>query len=172
MSESEGELFGDIAENIGRITRTAQRLDSIDGLAYTNLGLGIKCVTDAWVKAHGESITRDVPVRCTTAWLLMRKAIVEIETLLCTTEVDFDLPCYTEVGGSNPYYTPLQYCCLLNKILLPGSWTSDMVMKLSLRGASHELPDFWTPAMKYHANLLLARRSPAAQQSGGGPSTS
>ena len=162
-----GKLFGDIATDIEHITgtRTGQRY-IVDGLAYNNLGLGIKCVSEAWVRAHHDSITHGIPIEQTNAWLLMREAMFAIENLLCTKEVDIDLPCFTESDGSNPYYTPLQYLYVLNKQCMPpGSWTSDLAAKLYMRGASHELPEFWSSAMKSHANLMLTQCASAEQQS-------
>jgi hypothetical protein len=138
-------------------------MDIMSGLAYSNVGLGIKCVVDAWVKAHGDSIIRGIPVKCTDAWMLMQDAMKAIETLLQTEDADIDLPCFTEKDGSDSYYTPLQYLCVLDKSLMPGSWTSDLAKKLSLQGASHELPDFWDLEMKSHANLLLTCRESAGQ---------
>ena len=77
------------------------------------------------MKAHGEAISTGVPVDCTGAWVLMHAAMGAIDTLLQSEDLDLDLdsPCYTDADGSNPYYTPLQQLCLLNKKLMPGSWT-------------------------------------------------
>ena len=108
------------------------------------------------MKAHGEAISTGVPVDCTGAWVLMHAAMGAIDTLLQSEDLDLDSPCYTDADGSNPYYTPLQQLCLLNKKLMPGSWTSDLAIKLSRRGASHDVPDFWTSKMKSHAKLWLA----------------
>lgn len=153
-----GDIFGDIATDVERVPCIrvgARHVHTLDGLAYSNLGLGIKCVVDAWAKAHGECISTGVPVKCTKAWLLMQKAMRVIDTLVQTDDVDIDTPCYTDADGSNPYYTPLQYLCVLNKVILPGSWTSNLAMQLLSRGASLEHSNIWTTEMKSHATRLL-----------------
>lgn len=155
-----GDIFGDIAYAVERVhcIQAGERyLNTVDGLAYSNIGLGIKCVVDAWVKAHAESTSTCIPVKCTKSWMLMHKAMRAIEALVDTGDADMDAPCYTDADGSNPYYTPVQYLCVLNKVLLPGKpgWASDLAMKLSMKGAFFEHSSIWTTEMNNHATMLL-----------------
>lgn len=132
-------------------------MNQVEGLLYSRLGIGIKLVMDAWHSSIFESLAEGVPWHSTASWESMLESMRAFETQIQTAE-DFELEmaCHTERDGT-PYYTPLQYLCVLNKMWKSLPWTSEVAEQLSLRGASHAIPHFWDVEMKAHATRMFTR---------------
>ena len=142
-------------DRLERDWRAGERHVANDGLAYSNMGFGIKCVFDAWVNAHGESTRKGIPEKSTDSWLLMKKAMIAIDALIDAGHADMDAPCFTDADGSNPYYSPIQYLCVLDKCILRGDWAPDLARKMHTMGAHYEHSEGWDTDMKDHATMLL-----------------
>ena len=133
----------------------SERYMDVDGLLYSRLGLGIKCVNDAWINSYVEANFHGIPRHSTKAWVEMIESMRAMDAQIQTAE-DFELemPCYTLMDGSDPYYTPLQHLCVLYK-RWRFPWIIELAEKLTLRGASHDMPDSWDMETKAHATRML-----------------
>lgn len=151
-------MTDDIASAVERVQcmRSGERV-IFDTQRYSNVGLGIKCVIDAWMKAQGERTNTGIPLQCTEAGKLMLTAMRAIDASIDTGYADMDAPCFTCADGSDPYYTPVQYLCVLSKCLWPGQsgWASDLAMKMHSKGAHYEPDETWTTDMKDYARTFL-----------------
>jgi hypothetical protein len=89
----------------------------------------------------------------------MNNVMRAIDTLVDTGDADMDAPCYTDADGTNPYYTPVQYLCVLNKVIMLGKpgWASELAIKMHMMGAHYEPSKIWNTEMKDHATMLLTR---------------
>ena len=108
----------------------------LDGYLYSTLGLAIKCIADSWFESHRTSITHHNQNKTRA---LVRDSIIIVNKLI-DAKIDIDIPCYVDPEGEFEYYTPLQYVCLLHKILIPGKWVKPIVEKLLLADAKPVIP--------------------------------
>ncbi len=161
------QLDFDVYANLDKNVEQLQQLRLGDrylhfGLSYSNLGFGIECVMNAWMKANylNDCDKTGIPVKSTTAWSLMLQAQAAIDTMLDNGQADLDTPYRMEPDGANPWYTPLQYLYVLQKQSIfygfPHSWKLDLLEKLVLHGASCESPDWQTDEYKAKAKEYFA----------------
>lgn len=129
---------------------------TLDGLIYSNMGIGIRCVEDAWVRAHVESAQKGILVQHSDAWAVIMDSMKVLDNLLDRIDAnELNKPCFKCDDGSYPYYTPWQYMCVLSKTRLLWKWAPSFASKLAKRGAVREIPSWWSSDMKSICTQLM-----------------
>jgi len=127
----------------------ASQEHTLDGLIYSNMGIGIRCVEDALVRAYKESEQKGILVQHSDAWWGMTDSMKALENLLDRTDTkELNTPCHKCDDSLHPYYTPWQYMCVLKKTFLLGKWSSSFAIKLAECGAVTDIPNWWSTDMK------------------------
>lgn len=109
----------------------------INGLVYTRIGLILTCIYQSQTRAQVDE-----------AEILLHAAMDD--------EADVLSPCWDTPEGDRPYYTPLEFMCVMHKLRVKGAWIYGAAARMIARGATltRSNTDFWSPDMTAYAERI------------------